>query len=426
MHPSISVVVPVYNGGRDFERCLTALANSSEAPLEVLVVNDGSEDGSQALAEQFGARILTTGGRKGPAVARNLGAREAKGDVLYFIDADVCVHADSVGRVIEAFGSDPELDALMGSYDDEPAEPGFLSQYKNLMHCYVHQAALERASTFWSGCGAIRRELFIAHRGFDEKIYRRPAIEDIELGSRLFQANRKLKLDKQLLVKHLKRWTFWNLIKTDVFDRGIPWTELILRNRRMPNDLNLQSSQRLSVALSFVCVALMTVNAFDLGFRFLTPLFALALFVLARYLIGGAGEPITARRILSLIAAGGLLTIAANHYNMLAIVPAVLLGYVSLIGSRWRSRPFWMLCYVLAVSVILAYMPVHPLSILFLLTLGALVALNARFYLFLARRRGPAFALSAVPFHLLYHFYSGVSFLIGATRYGWKMLASAK
>ncbi len=50
-------------------------------------------------------------------------------------------------------------------------------------------------------------------------------------------------------MKHLKRWTFWGLVKTDVLDRGIPWTELILRDANMPDDLNLQLSQRVSVAL---------------------------------------------------------------------------------------------------------------------------------------------------------------------------------
>lgn len=79
---------------------------------------------------------------------------------------------------------DTQVDALIGSYDDDPKSPDFISQYRNLMHCSVHQTGRSEASTFWSGCGAIRREVFLESGGFDET-YVRPAIEDIELGYRL-------------------------------------------------------------------------------------------------------------------------------------------------------------------------------------------------------------------------------------------------
>jgi GT2 family glycosyltransferase len=184
-------------------------------------------------------------------MARNLGAQSAAGDILFFIDSDVCVHPDTVERVQSCLDANPGVSAVIGSYDDTPGAKDFISTYRNLMHCYVHQRAREEACTFWSGCGAIRRDVFLQHSGFDAS-YGRPAIEDIELGYRLRRARLKILLDKQLQVKHLKRWTFWNLIKTDIFDRGIPWTELILRDRSMPNDLNLQLSQRVSVALMFL------------------------------------------------------------------------------------------------------------------------------------------------------------------------------
>ena len=106
-----------------------------------------------------------------------------------------------------AFAKDVTLDALIGCYDDDPAEREFLSQYENLMHCFVHQTGNEQASTFWSGCGAIRRDVFLAHSGFDEA-YSRLAIEDIELGYRLFQDGRRMMMDKHLRMKHLKKWTF--------------------------------------------------------------------------------------------------------------------------------------------------------------------------------------------------------------------------
>ncbi len=217
----LSLIIPVYNSAAYLRQCLTRIRQSEVAPFEILVVDDGSTDESPRVAREFGVKLISHGGRKGPAAARNLGAREATGELLFFIDADVCVHRRTTGDVIAAFEEDPTLDALIGSYDDAPAQPDFLSRYRNLMHHFVHQRGRREASTFWSGCGAIRRDLFLLHSGFDTT-YKRPAIEDIELGYRLKSAGCKLMLDDSIQVTHLKRWTFWGLVKTDVPDRGIP------------------------------------------------------------------------------------------------------------------------------------------------------------------------------------------------------------
>lgn len=88
--------------------------------------------------------------------------------------------SDAVDRVAMVFKREPDIAALFGSYDDNPGETTFLSQYRNLLHHFVHQQGCEDASTFWAGCGAIRREVFLSIGGFDEG-YVRPAIEDIEL-----------------------------------------------------------------------------------------------------------------------------------------------------------------------------------------------------------------------------------------------------
>jgi hypothetical protein len=96
----------------------------------------------------------------------------------------------------------------------------------------------------------IRRDIFLALGGFDES-YRRPCVEDIELGYRLKAAGYKIRLDKALQVKHLKRWGVISLIKADVCDRALPWTQLILRQGEMPSDLNLGWSSRLSVILVY-------------------------------------------------------------------------------------------------------------------------------------------------------------------------------
>jgi GT2 family glycosyltransferase len=121
------------------------------------------------------------------------------------------------------------------------------------MHHYVHQTGREDAFTFWAGCGAIRRDLFLDLGGFDER-YRNPAIEDIELGYRLKSAGSKILLLKSLQVKHMKPWSPPGLVRTDFTRRALPWAELILRQRHFDNDLNIDLSARISVVAAYMLV----------------------------------------------------------------------------------------------------------------------------------------------------------------------------
>lgn len=252
----LSIIIPVYNTGHDLTRCLTALRASTFTDYECVVVDDASTDDTPAIAAAHGARVVTLERNGGPARARNQGARQARGDYVVFLDADVCVHLDTLLRIDAHFRAEPGADAVMGSYDDTPADGHFVSQYKNLFHHYVHQRSQRHAWTFWAGCGAVRREVFLRCGGFDES-YRRPCVEDIELGMRLRAAGHRIDLDPSIQVTHLKRWTLLGLIRTDVRDRGIPWFGLMMRYRTMPPDLNLTIAHRVSVAVVGIMLGLL-------------------------------------------------------------------------------------------------------------------------------------------------------------------------
>jgi hypothetical protein len=128
-----------------------------------------------------------------------------------------------------------------------------VSQYKNLQHHYVHQTGSPDAATFWSGCGAMRRSRFLELGGFDVELFPRPSIEDIELGYRLRKAGGRIRLEKTVQVKHHKVWTLGGLLKVDVFDRGIPWTLLMLeRPEIIVPDLNLRWQGKASVAAAML------------------------------------------------------------------------------------------------------------------------------------------------------------------------------
>ncbi len=249
----MSVVVPVRNGGNAFQSCLRALRESFSPPFELIVVDDASQDDSAKEAAAAGAIVIRHDRPRGPAAARNEGARLASAPLVFFLDADVSIAPDTLQKILDCFDKDSELSALFGSYNDCPTEQGLVSQFRNLLHHYVHQSGsfhehVRIAHTFWTGCGAIRRDRFLELGGFDPKLYRRPAIEDIEFGYRLTRAGDRILLARDIQVTHHKRWTLGDMVRTDIFRRGVPWLILMARSGVAESDLNVSQSQRLSVA----------------------------------------------------------------------------------------------------------------------------------------------------------------------------------
>jgi glycosyltransferase involved in cell wall biosynthesis len=268
--PYISVIVPVYNGGDQIVQCMEALFASTFLSFEIIVVDDGSTDGTadrvRTMAKGQTAvdvRIMHTEKQSGPAVARNLGVDHAAGEIILFIDADVIVRPETIGLVAADFTKKPDVAALFGSYDDEPGPPDFMSQYRNMFHHYHHQHSSPDAYTFWAGCGAIRKTIFEEINGFNHKLYSRPSIEDIELGYRVRKLGYRILLDKDIQVKHLKRWRFLPMLKTDIFQRAIPWARLILETNFMPESLNLKAAEKVSTGIVGLMLLLLPLLFFN-------------------------------------------------------------------------------------------------------------------------------------------------------------------
>ena len=425
MDPLVSVIIPVYNGADHLDRCLAFLNFSQEVPIECIVVDDGSTDGSAGIAERHGATVLSTEGRCGPARARNVGAAVARGSILLFVDSDVAMYPDTISKMVAEFTADPKVDAVMGSYDDEPSAPNFMSQYRNLMHCFVHQHSNRDASTFWAGCGAIRRNVFRDFDGFDQK-YKAAAIEDIELGYRMSAAGRKLILSADIQVKHLKRWSLRSMVKADFFHRALPWSELAIRSGRMPNDLNLRISQRLSVSVVFIMGFLAAYLAFHRGASFLVPLFTTVFILLSYYWLECSKRKF---RLITSLMISALAAIAYFTYSTGVgfLFPLVLLSWTALFLrhrytthlSTWNKITGILAggyCLLL-ITFVWFYLPPQPVGYAFITGMALLLALNHRFYFFLAGQKGRLFALTAIPFHLLYFVSSGLAFMLTLVRY---------
>ena len=112
---TISIVMPVYNGIGFIEKSLPPLSkmlNDSEV-IELIVIDDGSSDDSMALAKEFGAKVLESGGRKGPGAARNIAVEQAKGEIVWFVDADVVVRSDALIELKKGFDNEEVVAVLV-------------------------------------------------------------------------------------------------------------------------------------------------------------------------------------------------------------------------------------------------------------------------------------------------------------------------
>lgn len=240
--PLVSAIIPVHNGAATLAACLEGLAASDYPALEVIVADDSSSDDSAAIAQQAGVQVVSVAPQRGAAAGRNVGAQHAQGEVLVFVDADVVVHADAIWRMVGYLQQ--ESDAVFGLYAATTPAPGIYSRFKNLQHHYVHRSNTGRATTFWTGCGAVRRAAFDAVGGFDSTI---DYMEDINLGHRLTQAGFCVLLADDILCTHLKHYTLVSLVRSDLFGRAVPWTRLLLSQRGSFGTLNTSQRDRAGV-----------------------------------------------------------------------------------------------------------------------------------------------------------------------------------
>jgi glycosyltransferase involved in cell wall biosynthesis len=113
--PDISVIIPAYNAERYLAQAIESVLAQRPAPAEVIVVDDGSSDGSAAVARGFGAPVrCLTQPNAGGGAARNRGVREARGAWLAFLDSDDLWSADKLALQTAALERDPALEAVFG------------------------------------------------------------------------------------------------------------------------------------------------------------------------------------------------------------------------------------------------------------------------------------------------------------------------
>lgn len=294
--PLISIVVPVYNGSAVLSRSLGAII-SSDLPRdswELIVVDDASRDDSALVAGRFADTVIKLSGRpRGPAYARNRGLELARGAIIVTVDADVCLHADTLRRLLARLTSESGVGAVDGAYDAGEERSGLVTAFRNLRQCHLQRRAAGDVDHFWPACGAVRRSVLEKVGNFDEWHYWRPQAEGAELGQRIRAAGFRIVLDPSIQATHLKQWTLASGIATDLMNHGVPWMRLMLQGGSLGTMRAPSLSLREKTTAALGCTAVL----------------AMALHVIL---------PVNALRWIALAAAAAVLVGAAPLFQFLA------------------------------------------------------------------------------------------------------------
>ena len=258
--PLISVVVPVHNGAGVLPRSLGAIIDSdlSRDSWELIVVDDSSSDESALVASRYADTVVKLSGRqRGPAYARNRGLELARGEFVALVDADVCVHVDTLRRLAECLTEDATLGAVAGAYDVGERHLGLVTGFRNLRQCHLQRRAAGDVDHFWAACGAIRRSVLEKVGAFDEWHYWRPQAEGAELGQRIRNAGFRILLEPSAQATHLKQWTLASSIATDLMNHGVPWMRLMLQGGSVARMRAPSLSLREKITAALGCTAVL-------------------------------------------------------------------------------------------------------------------------------------------------------------------------
>jgi glycosyltransferase involved in cell wall biosynthesis len=210
--PDVSVVIPCRNSFDTIKKTLLSLQNQSTQPCEIIIVDDGSVNPLINPVPEYSVEITRLEQSRGPAYARNHGARLARGDIILFLDADVIAETGLVQTVIDSYLSDPGISAVQGIYDPVCSDTHPASLYQNFYYHHAYTAIspgdVAICSTF---CFAIRRTDFLETGGFDDQIPK-PTVEDEVFGYILTSKGYRISLNHGAMVRHMAEYTYTSLI----------------------------------------------------------------------------------------------------------------------------------------------------------------------------------------------------------------------
>ena len=198
----ISVIIPVYNGEKTIKECLISLAKQTRKPDEIIVVDDGSEDRTKEIVKEFVGKPvkLIEQKHKGPASARNLGAKKAKGKIVLFTDADCIPNERWVSEMTKPFEKKGVV-GVQGVYRTKQRDVIARFVQLEIEDRYDRMRKFETIDFIGSYSAAYKKDVFLKFGGFDES-FPTASGEDPELSFKLSKLGYKMVLNEKAIVYH--------------------------------------------------------------------------------------------------------------------------------------------------------------------------------------------------------------------------------
>ncbi|MBU0951906.1 MAG: glycosyltransferase [Elusimicrobia bacterium] len=255
----VSIIIPAYNQAKTLQQCIEAINSSNYKNYEIIAVNPGSTDNTAEILKNFSINTVCIRNKTLPGETRNNGAKIAKGEVLFFIDADVIITEKTVGHIAGQIASNTESAGISLIYSKTTPNNDFYSQYQNLFIHYRLIQLPEYTITPTTSCLAVRKSVFNEIHGFNINM---ESYEDFEFGYRVFiKNNKKFITDKNEQVIHLKRFTFKTLLK-DYYVKVKNMITFRLANKTMIKNLPAQeTAMPVSLLLSWFFSIILSISA---------------------------------------------------------------------------------------------------------------------------------------------------------------------
>ena len=216
----LSIIIPVYNGEKTLATCLDSIFSDNESFFEVVLVDDGSTDGTVSIAEQYPCRIIRMEQNMGRSVARNRAIAESRSDTLLFTDADCIVCKNWAAAALKTFQNLRKNDPLITAVEGQVLPlKGFINKCDAYAGYGYNQDLVPRYHEHFCTANLIADKNILEEAGLFN-----PAIlnsnEDQDLGLRLLEKGYRLYYDPSLSVIHNHtRIGFLNFLK-HYFDWG--------------------------------------------------------------------------------------------------------------------------------------------------------------------------------------------------------------
>lgn len=323
----ISIIIPNYNGAATLGNCLKAAFASDYDNFEVVVVDDCSDDASWKIIAAYPCSLIRLPLRSGAAVARNTGAANSKGEILFFIDADCLLEPDALARAARAVAAHGTNTAIGGTYTLRPFDPGFFNLFQSAFIHYSETKTPDRPDYIASHALVINSETFKKSGGFPETFM--PIIEDVEFSHRLRKNGVKLVMEPKILVRHIFNFNFTSSLK-NAFRKSRYWTRYSLHNRDLMVDSGTASKELKAAVLTwFTSFCLLLAGHITREPAWLLPLAG----IIPAALLLNRGQMKTFYR-----AGGpGFLFLAAGYYFFLYPVPVASGGLTGIIHYLCRG-----------------------------------------------------------------------------------------